>query len=74
MSSLKCIASITTKNIGFVFMFYFNSHIFSEGAMWISGNPTTKSACEMENHFFEKSKNKVLHRFFCQLYNLIDEP
>ncbi|XP_046459449.1 mediator of RNA polymerase II transcription subunit 15-like isoform X1 [Daphnia pulex] len=29
-----------------------------EGAMWISGNPTTKSACEMENHFFDKSNNK----------------
>nr|CAH0106414.1 unnamed protein product [Daphnia galeata] len=29
-----------------------------EGAMWISGNPTTKSASEMENHFFEKSNNK----------------
>jgi hypothetical protein len=27
--------------------------------MWISGNPTTKSASEMENHFFEKSNNKV---------------
>ena len=27
--------------------------------MWISGNPTTKSASEMENHFFEKSNDKV---------------
>lgn len=29
-----------------------------EGAIWISGNPTTKTASEMENHFFEKSTSK----------------
>ncbi|XP_057369257.1 mediator of RNA polymerase II transcription subunit 15-like [Daphnia carinata] len=29
-----------------------------EGAIWISGNPTTKTASEMENHFFEKSISK----------------
>lgn len=38
--------------------------------MWISGNPTTKSASEMENHFFEKSNNKVcLYNYSVVFYN-----
>lgn len=53
----------------YILMFCF---FCSEEAIRQSGNPTTKSVAEMENHVFQKAKtkvNKIIFYIFCnELY------
>ena len=46
--------------ITFTFLFFkFTLLYFSEDAIRLSGNPTTKTASEMETHFFQRATTRV---------------